>query len=211
MTIPRCRKATLNLQLMATFASQARHGPAHVGAPQVHSTGDKSKHGGCGYKQISHSKFIWRFQLQWFHLELSMGVLSKFISQVRLKCRTTMTFQDHMQKLPWTKNRSHNDYLWWPCCTSNRLPCAKLHPKLGRHLFFPWVSRTSFSSQMALMRSKASLLLTKKSTNQTWELHCACPIHPKCMVERRHSTDIQIFSAFPSVHTTKRWAFFKTT
>ena len=33
---------------------------------------------------------------------------------------------------------------------------AKLHPKLGRHLFFPWVSWNSFSSQMAQMRFQAS-------------------------------------------------------
>ena len=53
MTIPRCRKATLNLKVMATFASHARHGPAHVRAPKVHSRGDKKEQGGCGYKQIS--------------------------------------------------------------------------------------------------------------------------------------------------------------
>ena len=33
------------------------------------------------------------------------------------------------------------------CCTSNQLPCGN---------FFPWVSRTSFSRQMALMRYQAS-------------------------------------------------------
>ena len=39
---------------------------------------------------------------------------------------------------------------------TSRLPCGNFIPKLGCHLFFPWVSRTWFSTQMALMRFQAS-------------------------------------------------------
>ena len=39
-------KATLDLQVMATLASHARHAASHVGAPKVHSTVAKNEHGG---------------------------------------------------------------------------------------------------------------------------------------------------------------------
>ena len=81
------------------------------------------------------------------------------------------------------KNIVHNnDYLRCTCCTSNQLPCGKtsflliwklynklvhaVNPRYAvhaatsrlpcRHLFFPWVSRTRFSWQMAWMRFQAS-------------------------------------------------------
>ena len=109
MTIPRCRKATLNLQFMATLASHVRHGPSQVrhgpsyvrhgpsqvGAPKVHSTGAKTSTEEFGHKQISHNKLVGRFQIQGFHIELSMGVLRNFKLN-SAKCRTTMTSQDHM-------------------------------------------------------------------------------------------------------------------
>ena len=39
-------KATLDLQVMATLASHARRAASQIGAPKVHSTGDKKKQGG---------------------------------------------------------------------------------------------------------------------------------------------------------------------
>ena len=94
-------KATLDLQVMATLASHVRHGPSLLGAPKVHSTGDKNEQGGGCHKQISHNEFR-RFQIQGFHIELSMGVLRN-CKLNSAKCRTTMTSQDHMWKLPWKK------------------------------------------------------------------------------------------------------------
>ena len=56
----------------------------------------------CSHKRISHNKLVGRFQIQGFHIELSMGVLRN-CKLNSVKCRTTMTSQDHMWKLPWKK------------------------------------------------------------------------------------------------------------
>ena len=83
-------KATLDL-VMATLASHIRHGPSHVGAPKVHSTGAKASTEECGHKQISHNKFR-RFQIQGFHIELSGFWLSAKFGYVNVcKCKTTRT------------------------------------------------------------------------------------------------------------------------
>ena len=124
MAIPRCRQSDLGRQVKVTFTSPLRHGPSHVGDPKVHSTGDKNEHGGGGHKQISHNEFR-RFQIQGFHIELSGFWLT--ISKIRLcKCRTTMTFHDHMWKLPWKKKTSFTTMTTYSVPAANsRFPCCK--------------------------------------------------------------------------------------
>ena len=115
-------KATLDLQVMATIVSHiAGHiarGTDHLALALlrcIQQVTRRSKEE-CGHKQISHSKCVGRFQIQGFHIELSMGVLRN-CKLHSAKCRTTMTFQDHMWKLPWKKNIVHNnDYLRCTCC-----------------------------------------------------------------------------------------------
>ena len=83
----------------------------------------------CGHKQISHSKCVGRFQIQGFHIELSMGVLRN-CKLHSAKCRTTMTFQDHMWKLPWKKTSFTTMTTCGVPAANSRLPlshAAKLH------------------------------------------------------------------------------------
>ena len=74
-----------------------------------------------------------------------------------------MTFHDHMWKLPCSMRMTTYAVHATQSSRIGALLGALLGshaenfiPKLGCHLFFPWVSRTKFSRQMALMRFQAS-------------------------------------------------------
>ena len=80
----------------STSYSSSSEDSSCSGSSSVPPFDKKSKEDG-GHTQILHSKSIGRFQIQWFHIEMPMGVLRDF-KVTSAKGRTTITFQDHMWK-----------------------------------------------------------------------------------------------------------------
>ena len=185
-------KATLDLQVMATLASHLRHGPSHVRAPKIHSTGDMRGKEECGHKQISHNKFVWRFQIQGFLTDDKQT--SAMYINVGPNDLSRRHVEASMQKIVYT------------------LTTYSVHAALlGSHAqnFIPnWVAicfPLGFPDFVFLATGADAhhgLAMQKKHTNQTWELH-GTPLTDE------NWGYIRIFSAFPSVRTTKPWAFFK--
>ena len=161
---PKVPKSDLGSACHGDFhINHLRHGPSRVGAPKVHSTGDKNEQGGCGHKQSTANSLEGSRSKEfiWIHIELPMGFRN--CKWKLAKCRTKMMSQDHMWKLPWKSL-----FTQW-LLTLSRL--------LGYHAqnFIPnWFS-LGFPDFVFPANGLDALIglakMHKKHTDQTWELH----------------------------------------